>query len=94
MPNRENHARIAAGAEHACGVAAMQRERLFTEYLLASSGSDDHLVHMQGMRRYQQNGIDRAIIKDLLKISGQVEMMFGAKASRVVDIGLDGTDDL
>ncbi len=67
----------------------MQRERLFTEYLFAGSGSGDHLVQVQGMRRYQQNRVDCAIVKDVLKIAGQVEMMFGTKASRVVEIGLD-----
>jgi hypothetical protein len=90
MSDRENHARIAAGAEHALGVVATQRERLFAEYLLASRGGDDHLIHVQGVRRCQQDCVDRVIGKDVVEIAGQVEMMFGTEPSRIVDVGLDG----
>src|SRR6202035_3229627 len=75
-------------------VVATQRERLFTEYLLAGCGGDDHLIDVLGMRRRQQDRVDRAIAEDVVEIVGQVEMMFGAKPSRVVDVGLDGPNYL
>src|SRR5258708_31944661 len=48
---------------------------------------------MQRMRRCQQNGVDRGIGEDSVKIVGQCELMFGTKLSRSLEIGLHGADN-
>src|SRR5258708_1609499 len=46
------------------------------------------------MRRCQQYRADHAIRKHRVQIVGQLEMIFGAKALRSLEVGLDGTDDV
>lgn len=78
-----------AGIEHPRGVVAAECQRLFAEYVLLRGCRGDHLRQMQRMRRGEQNGIDGVVGEHGVEIGGQVEFMFGAKASRAFDVGLD-----
>src|ERR1700755_3245349 len=92
MPDGEDYARIVAGAKHPFGVLSMQGKRLFAKHVLARVGGGDHLIEVQGMRCRQQDRLNGTVAKDCVEIVGQVEMMFSAKTSRALDVGLDRAD--
>ena len=93
VSDREHCARLPAGVEHPRRIGAAERQRLFAEHLFSRGGAGHHLRGMQRMRRRQQHRVDRRIRQHGIEAAGQLQMMFGAKATRAVDIGFDGAND-
>src|SRR5438445_667383 len=89
MSDGEDDVTLAACVELLRGVVAAERQGLFAENLLVRGCRGDHLRQVQRVRGRQQHHIDGAVVEDGVEITRQIEIMFGAKASRPLDVGLD-----
>jgi len=94
VPHREKDAGLAAGVEHPRCVGAMQRQRFFTEHLLAGVGTGDDLCRMQRVRRRQQYRLDRGIGQDGIEGRRKIEVVAATEIPRTLDVRLDRPDDL
>ena len=94
VSDREQDMRLAAGRKHRLRIDAAQRQRLFAEHLLSCRGGRDHLGLVLRMRRRQQDGVDRRVIKDRLEIAGQRDAVRGGEIARALEIGFNRMQDL
>ena len=93
MPDAEHAFGLGAGRKNSLGARGAERQRLFTEHLLAGGKRGDHHFFVQQMRRHHRDGIDAGPREQRLVVVDESEFVGRRERRRHLDVDVAAGHD-